>query len=84
MLISTIRIHDVANVRRLAPGRDPDIEVILTMRRRRMHEACTGIICNMIAREHGDGFVEKCAHLSQWVPKTHQAFWIDSDDRPEL
>ena len=70
MLIDAVLIDDVADVGRLVAIRDPDEEVIFAVRGRRMHEARTGIVGDMVAGEHRDVVLVEVGELVQRVGKT--------------
>ena len=57
--IATIRIDDLADLLRRVAGSDPDLEVILAVGRRGVHEAGTSVVGDMLAGKHRHRVLEE-------------------------
>ena len=57
--IATIGIDDLADLLRRVAGGEPDVEVILAVRRRGVYEAGAGVVGDVITGEHRDSMLEE-------------------------
>ena len=82
MLIDAVLIDDVTDIAGGTAIRYPDEEVVLTVRRRCVHKARTGIVGNVVTGEHGDVVLVEVGEFVQRVGQ-RPTFRVDIADALE-